>query len=789
LLTSLNEDKDKDAGLNQEKDKDAGLNQEKDKDAETLPVFNPILGLSGCLPNPAAESSDGAASAKKESARLVYDKLDQMLDVLMNPLKKTDEVKTDEDMPLYKIVLLFDESRVLLQRHYDLDAFLFRCIRMWIREKRIREQVVPVFTGTNSRLANFFVESSNPLVSQDGATGENERGDPHVKGERLNPPFFQTTTMGCFHDLENKPPSSCEYDAAVYYGRPLFAMMATEENLEKNMSTVFRRTLLMKDGDIWYQNLLGCIHLLCIRIQMGQTSLKLTSDLVARGYANLTGFTVESGIAQLACLPDPVCARIAMCMMDGDFKKTLSTVGSSRAVIIRGREKHWWTEKLKEIFSNGIVSPEKGDFGEVMVALYMLFCGDVLRKKLMEDKDPKPSPTSISEGGTHDPKIIIDDSLFRRYDYFSVSLDEWLYTLNSGGKLPSSTATQENCNGRVSVGFIQVCRNSLRSYGASWESLFESAYLEYIYKSGTAFYVYPGCPVIDLVIPLRLETTTDGITDIGYAPMFVSIKCHQRFCDTAVDQVLAKMLTTIGMTPDPKEPVKEALDLQIQNCNQETNVTSLDQRKTTAPSQGDEKAATEKDQKTKQKPGARRKKAAMNRKEDEETKAKPTSCKKDQETKKRPALCVLIIFGENPPARKKSTKRNTTEEAPRTLAEFTDVRKRLIAGEVVHREIRVPHNDDFNLCAAFRALKPTAQANAELFASHPFLKGHGDDEELEASKALRATSSGIFVEHYNALRTAVTSRGSLIISALQKRKAKSSVDESTTKNKRQRKQK
>jgi len=75
---------------------------------------------------------------------------------------------------------------------------------------------------------------------------------------------------------------------------------------------------------------------------------------------------------------------------------------------------------------------------------------------------------------------------------------------------------------------------------------------------------------------------------------------------------------------------------------------------------------------------------------------------------------------------------------------------------VAYQVIRVPEDDDFNLSAAFHTMTPTAQESAELIVAHPFLNGHGGDEELEASKALRATSSGLFAEHYNALRTAMS---------------------------------
>ena len=103
----------------------------------------------------------------------------------------------------------------------------------------------------------------------------------------------------------------------------------------------------------------------------------------------------------------------------------------------------------------------------------------------------------------------------------------------SGGKLPEGPVAP--CE--VSVGFIQVCRNSLRSYEKSWKSLGKESYLKSIFNSGIAFYVFPGCPTIDMVVPLRITkgTTTEHI------PMFVSIKCRAYVSDKAMIEACKKM--------------------------------------------------------------------------------------------------------------------------------------------------------------------------------------------------------------------------------------------------------
>ena len=57
-------------------------------------------------------------------------------------------------------------------------------------------------------------------------------------------------------------------------------------------------------------------------------------------------------------------------------------------------------------------------------------------------------------------------------------------------------------------------------------------------------------------------------------------------------------------------------------------------------------------------------------------------------------------------------------------------------GKFLRKEIRVPNDDFFGLSAAFADMLPTAQVNADMFASHAFLNAHGSDtsQELNASR-------------------------------------------------------
>ena len=67
--------------------------------------------------------------------------------------------------------------------------------------------------------------------------------------------------------------------------------------------------------------------------------------------------------------------------------------------------------KSESSLSEGLCNPEKGDFGEIMAALYLLFCADEERKSLNEN-----------------------------YTSFAVPLGRWAERLASGGRLADGKA-------------------------------------------------------------------------------------------------------------------------------------------------------------------------------------------------------------------------------------------------------------------------------------------------------------------------------------------------------------
>ena len=402
-------------------------------------------------------------------------------------------------------------------------ALLFRCIRIWLRINRgDSTKIVAVFTGTDSKLTNFYGEDylENLTSSRDWI----DKSYYKEKGRTIYPPFLHFTTIGSINILRIKQkqytegqkmegtsaPPVTEYKEAIPYGRPLFAVMDQNNDLDDRLYTIIRRMLLVDGKKDWTANETSALNILATRVQMGQTSTAIASYLVSRSYANLSNY--EGGVAQLCYMPDPVCARLSMGLMMGD-KFSVESAGGK----VTGKKRTWWVQKLKELFSGGICRPEKGDSGEVFVALYLLFCADELREA-------------------------INNSL----NTFSVDLDAWVKQLHIRDTEQPSTAQQATAQHAdepsVTIGFIQVCRNYFRSYSKTWASLGEHSFLEYIYKSGIAFYVYAGCDRIDIVAAIRKATPNgDGTSRYEYAPLFVQIKARKNVSPSAAKSCCESM--------------------------------------------------------------------------------------------------------------------------------------------------------------------------------------------------------------------------------------------------------
>lgn len=467
----------------------------------------------------------------------------EMLDKFVASIQGKEENK--------RIALLFDEAQFLVSG----DGFVFRRVRWWLRTER-KAKVVAVFAGTTSKLANFYGGESVPTNFSRQNNISKYLNFP-MKGLQkpllVYKPFFHISTIGCFHKTCSET-SSTDFEKAAFYGRPLFAYLQKNKDLLANeilenqnkrivnnkLYTILSRMLLSNEAANWSKCKIARYSILGTRVQMGiTTSLGFTSDLISNAYANLVDFysiedfDVETmSVARISFMPDPVCAALAMGLMND--KWSIGTNGVQQDYV--GKTKKFWSTAAMELFASGICLPDKGDAGEVMAALYLLFCGDEIR--------------------------------FERDNYlrtFAIPLDEWYTALfcNSKENVNSEETAASNCmddtgsRREISVNFIQVCRNYFR--GHSWKT---QQALELMYKSAVAYYVYQSCPAIDLVASIKVVSDNKS----SYHPLLVSVKCWQRMTSSHISKAMTKMenlLTEIRETQKEGEEMKPALCLLV----------------------------------------------------------------------------------------------------------------------------------------------------------------------------------------------------------------------------------
>jgi hypothetical protein len=241
-------------------------------------------------------------------------------------------------------VFLFDEAQVLLKTHYGFEAFLFRCIRVWLRKKR-NVNVVAVFSGKSSAILNYAIQTDllkdGELLEVPPSRGLKDEDNFYSRGMKTFKPFFTLTTMAVLKPKNNEIPNQSEYEKSIHYGRPLFAIMHEQTDLNEKIETILKRLLLDtgKEGYDCTKHPDSMLSVLATRVQLGSTNLSVVSDLVAKGYANLTGVT--NNFATFVYMPDPVCARLAMCMMDDQWRFSK----------YMGKPKKWWSDAVKMLYS------------------------------------------------------------------------------------------------------------------------------------------------------------------------------------------------------------------------------------------------------------------------------------------------------------------------------------------------------------------------------------------------------------------------------------------------------
>ena len=390
-----------------------------------------------------------------------------------------------------KLLIVFDEAQTLFSGH----GWKMRCIRAWLCLKHPYDvKVAAIFCGRTTLLAEGWKGSSS--------LSPHEEGESYSQGGRdLFPPFHPLSAIGsCVKNGANM--DGTEYERAIPYGRPLFAVMHDMSVLRKEqLERIVSRLLLSSSPESRRK---ACLSVLGTRVQMGQTlCYEVASDLVRRGYANLTYFNSETSTARICFSPDPVCARLAMGMMDEEW----SHEGHS------GRPPLFWTKKAGEIFSGNLCYPRKGNVGSIGAALYMLLCGDVLRKRL--DKN---------------------------YHTFSVSMKDWV-KLMKRGKAEVEGSTDDRT---VSVAFIQVCESLVRR---TLCQLCDPTYLEHLYKSGTCRYTHSS-KSFDMFGALKVHGTPSAPSRVAeYFPFFVAVKRWES--DGKVKEALEDMTKEVRDAPRP----------------------------------------------------------------------------------------------------------------------------------------------------------------------------------------------------------------------------------------------
>jgi hypothetical protein len=395
-----------------------------------------------------------------------------------------------------KVVFLFDESQFLLCNK----GWAFRCVRNWLRTQGRNQQVVAVFTGTSPCLANLHYEMPPESV----------RANYHKSGSGLYPVFCNLFTTGIFAPKSNRPPTQgqTDYERAIPHGRPLFAALLRNNGTfsEDQEAGVLNKMTLMKHAD-WERDLGACFSLLGTRLQLGQPSFSLACTVVEDGYATLTYLgdptneMKEPTTARICFETDPVCARLAMCMMDPDWSIRSGTAE------FHGKSKVFWTSKIYDIFSTGLCTANKGSIvGELAGASYLLFCGDLLRKRI--------DPT---------------------YRTFSVPLAAFVecLVLQKDDNVTTSASTEKRRYTDARVSFIQVVHNYLSfPIGDLWRL----GILKDMYTAGIAYYASSVGSAYDMVASIRLTKKDESYT---YVPLLVSISTAS---DSTINNYALKLL-------------------------------------------------------------------------------------------------------------------------------------------------------------------------------------------------------------------------------------------------------
>jgi hypothetical protein len=541
---------------------------------ETIPPKDHTIHFDALLPVPNLQNL--ANANMDDQRRKLIKHLDDIVD------KALAEPRTET-----KIVLLIDEAHILVKER---EGGFYVALRWWLRQvRRDGRQIVAVFAGTLLSLANYQQIAPSQGWTRDAdveycnyATTAQPDDD---KKKKLYNPFYTFTTMAMEHVRVTTDAWDTYKDAlhdirnCGYFGRPLFAaMLKADKNdhreltlLEENVScingtghianarlhSIMARVLLSKPVG-WKYSHDSIASVLATRVQLGIASYDFAAKVTSKGYGNLVHFRgVDNsdnrslGTASIAFPPDPVCAALAMGLMQDSW--ALSTAGPDSTDIIKGASPVFWVKEASVVFEQQLFLPYQGDAGEVFAALYMLLCGDELRK-------------------VRDPCLRM----------FAIDLRLWLNSLVAGSKkrdhpddlpenlgvvkkgvrrsrrLPKQPTMVERTTAAepsgvldragLTLNFIQVVWNYFRTH--AW---FFQRHLKFMYDTAVACYVYPNCPAFDLVFAIRDATTEK------FHPAFVSIKCWDSIGHADMKNAVNDMATYLNSYREEKHSATKAL--------------------------------------------------------------------------------------------------------------------------------------------------------------------------------------------------------------------------------------
>lgn len=440
---------------------------------------------------------------EKDIVDFVWAKLDKMLEPFQ-------ECK--------RLVLLFDEAQGLMNGK-DANrrgSLMFRAIRWWLREER-KTQVVATFAGTTAKLSNFYP----PDPPQEQASRNKKRNYKNYQknetdDKKLYPPFFELNTIACFKEQRSFDDTiDPGFPQASVFGRPLFAYYQRHQELTNEKLKQFACRLVLSVNE-YENNLLSCYSVLGSRVQMGNVnSFDALSSLVASGYSCLVEFqngdpgAVSTTVARLAFMPDPLCATLAMKYMVAREWKELG---------FSGKPGTFWVNQAARAFSSRLCLPEKGDVGEIFVALYVLLCGDILRSNHDTEMNSFSVPLDIwfrlVKNGGNPVSAPAGEPMSSTLASQTIEFVSGVMTRGQSKHLQNMGHAKKNLS-KCSVSFVQVCRNDYRA-----DSFCEENVLKHMYFSGVANYAYRNCKAIDIAASIAVVQELQT----SYHPLLISVK-------------------------------------------------------------------------------------------------------------------------------------------------------------------------------------------------------------------------------------------------------------------------